>query len=329
MSATRLESRVSAADRRKGAAPESGVAPATGASRRRQRIRAQLAAWAFLAPVVVYLLVFYAYPLLRNLDLSFRDYTLRSFIDGSAPWVWFENYVDVVRSSTFWPAVLNTAVFTFGSILVQFTLGLALAVFFFRRFPLATTLRALFLVPWLLPLLVSASVWAWMLNSESGVVNAAIEAVGGHQINWLTSPQWSLVSVLIANIWIGIPFNLVILYSGLQNISGDLYEAAALDGANAWQIFWRITFPLLRPVSAITLLLGLVYTLKVFDIIWIMTRGGPGDSSTTLAIWSYRLGFGGESPQLSPAAAVGNILIVVAFVFGIIYIRAQRRAERS
>jgi multiple sugar transport system permease protein len=224
---------------------------------------------------------------------------------------------------------VNTFLFTFGSIVFQFAIGMALAVFFYRRFPLSGTLRALFLVPWLLPLLVSASIWSWMLNSESGVVNAGLEALGLHQINWLTSPQWSLISVLIANIWIGIPFNLVIIYSGLQNIPTDIYEAASLDGANGWQTFWRITFPLLRPVSAITILLGLVYTLKVFDIIWIMTRGGPGDSSTTLAIWSYRLGFGGEAPELSPAAAVGNLLIIIAFVFGLFYIRMQRRMEQS
>lgn len=279
--------------------------------------------------MVVYLVLFYAYPLWRNLDLSFRDYTLASFITGDAPFVWFDNYVEVLSSSTFTPALLNTAIFTFGSIIVQYTIGLALAVFFFRKFPLSATLRALFLVPWLLPLLVSASIWAWMLNSESGIVNAGLEAIGLQQINWLTSPQWSLISVLIANIWIGIPFNLVILYSGLQNIPGDLYEAASLDGANGRQTFWKITFPLLRPVSAITILLGMVYTLKVFDIIWIMTRGGPGDSSTTFSIWSYRLGFGGGSPDLSPAAAVGNLLIVIAFVFGLIYIRAQRRLERS
>jgi len=298
-------------------------------SRRRQRLTSQLVAWAFIAPVVLYLVFFYAYPLVRNLDLSFRDYTLASFITGNADWAGLNNYIAVLQDASFAPAILNTAVFTLGSILFQFAIGLALAVFFFRRFPLAGTLRALFLVPWLLPLLVSASIWSWMLNSESGIVNAGIQALGGPQINWLTSPQWALVSVLIANIWIGIPFNLVILYSGLQNISADVYEAASLDGANAWQTFWRITFPLLRPVSAITILLGLVYTLKVFDIIWIMTKGGPGDASTTLAIWSYRLGFGGGTPELSPAAAVGNLLIVIAFVFGLIYIRLQRRVDPS
>jgi multiple sugar transport system permease protein len=168
-----------------------------------------------------------------------------------------------------------------------------------------------------------------MLNSDSGVINAFLESVGLDPIYWLTSPDWSLTAVLITNIWIGIPFNLVLLYAGLQAIPEELYEAASLDGASGWQTFWRITFPLLRPVSAITLLLGLVYTLKVFDIIWVMTRGGPGDASTTLAIWSYRLGFGGGQPDLSPAAAVANILIIIAFLFGLLYIRAQRKAQQS
>ena len=309
---------------------DGGVALAATPPRARRRGRSgQWAAWAFLAPVVIYLVVFYAYPLYRNIELSVRDYTVRSFVQGDAPFVGLDNYVKVFQSPTFGPAFLHTALFTIISIVFQFAIGMVLAVFFHQNFRLSATLRALFLVPWLLPLLVSASIWAWMLNSESGVVNSLLGAIGIGQINWLTSPQWALVSVLIANIWIGIPFNLVLLYSGLQNIPEELYEAASLDGATRFQTFWRITFPLLRPVSAITILLGLVYTLKVFDIIWIMTRGGPGDSSATFAIWSYRLGFGGGSPDLSPAAAVANLLILVAFAFGAVYIRTQRRFVNS
>jgi multiple sugar transport system permease protein len=308
---------------------QSAGAAIVPAGRPRRRRSTQLAAWAFAAPVVAYLALFYAYPLYRSVELSVRDYTVRSFIDGTAPFVGFANYVKVFQDATFAPALLNTAVFTVVSIVFQFAIGLALAVFFYRRFPLSATMRALFLVPWLLPLLVSASTWSWMLNSESGVVNAFLEAAGLGQINWLTSPQFSLLSVIIANIWIGIPFNLVILYSGLQSIPEEVYEAASLDGANGWQKFWKVTFPLLRPVTAITLLLGLVYTLKVFDIIWIMTRGGPAESSTTFAIWSYRLGFGSTLPDFSPAAAVGNLLVVLAFIFGLVYIRVQRRLDPS
>ncbi|MFF4731977.1 carbohydrate ABC transporter permease [Streptomyces mirabilis] len=298
--------------------------PARTAPRRRLTSQ-QWAAWAFLAPVTLYLGLFYAYPLYRNLDLSLRHYTVRSFVQGNAPFTGLANYRTVFDDPTFAPALTHTLVFTAVCLFFQYAIGLALAVFFNQHFRLSATLRALFLVPWLLPLIVSASTWSWMLNSDSGVVNAALHAIGIGPVNWLTSPSWSLASVIIANVWIGIPFNLVVLYSGLQAIPGSLYEAAALDGANAWRRFWHITFPLLRPVSAITLLLGLVYTLKVFDIIWIMTKGGPADSSTTFATWSYRLGFGNLLPAFGPGAAVGNLLVVAALVFGLVYLRVQRK----
>jgi multiple sugar transport system permease protein len=298
----------------------------------RQRRRAGTAGWvpwAYLAPATVYLGAFYAYPLYRNVELSVRHYTVRSFVQGGAPFNGLDNYRAVVGDPTFTPALTHTVVFTLVSLMFQFTIGLALAVFFNHYFPLSRGLRALFLVPWLLPLIVSASTWSWMLNSDSGIVNSALGVVGVGPVNWLTSPDWSLASVIIANVWIGIPFNLVLLYSGLQVIPNEVYEAAAIDGATGWQRFWRITFPLLRAVSAITLLLGLVYTLKVFDLIWIMTKGGPADSSTTFATWSYRLGFGSLLPQFGPGAAVGNLLIVMALAFGLLYIRIQRRQVRG
>ncbi|GAB1818820.1 carbohydrate ABC transporter permease [Herbidospora sp. RD11066] len=290
-----------------------------------RRTSGRWAAWGFLAPVVIYLLVFYAYPLYRNVELSLRDYTVRSFVRGDAPFAGFANYVKVFTDPTFAPALGHTVVFTVVSLVFQFTIGLALALFFVKNFPLSATLRALFLVPWLLPLIVSASTWSWLLNSDSGVVNAALGMAGLGPVNWLTSPDWALWSVIIANVWIGVPFNLVVLYSGLQAIPPSVYEAAAIDGADRRQRFWRITLPLLRPVSAITLLLGLVYTLKVFDLIWIMTRGGPSGASTTFATWSYRLGFGNLVPSFGPGAAVGNLLIVTALVFGLVYIRTLHR----
>ena len=286
-------------------------------------------AFAFAAPLLVYLVAFYAYPLIRSIDLSVHDYDVRAFVQGDADFVGLQNYIDVVSSPLFGQALANTAVFVIGSLVFQYAIGLALAVFFRNNFRLSGVLRALFLVPWLLPLIVSGSTWAWMLNSDNGIVNAVLQAFGIGQVNWLTSPDTAMAAVVIANIWLGIPFNLVILYSGLQNIPADLYEAASLDGAGAWRQFWSLTFPLLRPVSAITLLLGLVYTLKVVDIIWIMTTGGPANVTTTLAIWSYREAFGTGQPDLSPAAAVGNILILIALVFGFFYLRMQRRQEDS
>jgi multiple sugar transport system permease protein len=267
-------------------------APARPGNRRRGRAGrgGHWTAWAFLAPVVIYLIAFYAYPLYRNLDLSLRHYTVRSFVQGDAPFSGLDNYRDVFAEPAFGPALWHTLVFTFVSIAFQFAIGLALAVFFAQNFKLSATLRALFLVPWLLPLIVSASTWSWMLNSDTGIVNHALGVIGLDPV-----------------------------------IPGEVHEAAAIDGANGWQRFWRVTFPLLRPVSAITLLLGLVYTLKVFDLIWIMTKGGPADASTTFATWSYRFSFGSLLPEFGPGAAVGNLLIVMALFFGLLYIRFQKR----
>ncbi|MFJ1997987.1 carbohydrate ABC transporter permease [Streptomyces asiaticus] len=314
------------------AVPDRDEAATTAPDRTTPRLRAHSrhwTAWGFLTPVTLYLILFYAYPLCRNLDLSLRDYTVRSFVQGGAPFTGLANYQTVFDDPTFAPALAHTVMFTAVCLFFQYAIGLALAVFFNQHFRLSATLRALFLVPWLLPLIVSASTWSWMLNSDSGIVNAVLNAVGVDSVNWLTSPSWSLTSVIIANIWIGVPFNLVVLHSGLQSIPSSLYEAAALDGAGAWRRFWSITLPLLRPVSAITLLLGLIYTLKVFDIIWIMSKGGPADSSTTFATWSYRLGFGNLVPAFGPGAAVGNLLVAAAVVFGLVHLRVQRKQYAS
>ncbi|THV42567.1 carbohydrate ABC transporter permease [Glycomyces buryatensis] len=312
------------------AADSSSAAPAR--PRRRRRVAHAARRWTafgFAAPLLAYLLVFYAYPLWRNIDLSVHDYNVRAFVQGNAEFVGFDKFVEVFTADSFPTALLNTAVFTLVSIAFQYGIGLALAVFFHSSFRLSGVLRALFLVPWLLPLIVSSSTWAWMLNSDHGIINSVLEAFGGSQINWLTSPDTALTAVIIANIWLGIPFNLVILYAGLQNIPSEVYEAAALDGVTPWQRFWRITFPLLRSVSGITLLLGFIYTLKVVDVIWVMTTGGPGDASLTLSVWSYREAFGTGQPDFSPAAAIGNLLIVIALVFGFVHLRLQRNGDKS
>jgi multiple sugar transport system permease protein len=283
---------------------------------------------AFVAPLVIYLVVFYAYPLVENLNMSLHRFDRGSFVHGGAPFVGLDIYREVVADPKFWRVVSQTATFTVVSIVFQYVLGLALAVFLHRgNFRLSATLRGMFLVPWLLPVIVSGTVWQWMMNPDNGVLNSFLGLFGVSPVWWLNADN-ALMSVTIANIWLGVPFNLVILYSGLQNIPGDLYEAAAIDGASSWQQFWRITMPLLRPVSIITVLLGLVYTLKVVDIIWIMTTGSG--TSQTLATWSYGMAFGkGASTVIkySQASAVGTILLVVALAFGLIYLALQRRQE--
>ncbi|MFI6029825.1 carbohydrate ABC transporter permease [Amycolatopsis magusensis] len=288
------------------------------------------AAWAFLLPALVYVLLFFGYPLVNNISMSLREYSVRSFYTGEAPFAGLDNYAAVLGDPLFGTAVLNTALFTIGSIFFQFTIGLALAVFFSGRFPGSALLRSLLLLPWLLPLVVSGAVWRWMLDQDHGVINAALRAVGlaDGPTPWLTDPGWALPAVIIVNIWIGIPFNLVILHGGLRAIPASLYEAAALDGATAWQRFRHVTWPLLRPVTAVVLMLGLVYTIKVFDVIMVVTGGGPANATQTLTTWAYQLSFDGDF-AFGQGAAVGNLLVLIATVFGLLYLRSARAALRE
>lgn len=294
-------------------------------SRKKRNRAATWVSLGFVAPLGIYLCVFYLLPLVQNVVMSLQRYDRGTFVHGGAPFVGLDIYREVIDSARFWPVVGHTAVFTLASITTQYVIGLALAVFFKSSFRLSSTLRALFLVPWLLPVIVSGTTWQWMMNPDNGVLNSILGFFGVDPVWWLSADN-ALWSVLIANIWLGIPFNLVILYSGLQNIPESLYEAAALDGAGAWRRFFSITLPSLRPVTLITLLLGLVYTLKVVDIIWIMTMGTG--TSQTLATWSYGMAFGkGTSAvvRYSEASAVGSILLVVALAFGLLYVFTQRK----
>jgi multiple sugar transport system permease protein len=287
------------------------------------------ARFAFVAPAVAYTVVFFGYPLLRNIDLSFQDFGITSVYSGVAPYNGLDNYVRLFADPVFHQAVVNTLVFVVGSLVFQFVLGLGLAVFFARTFPLSGVLRSLLLVPWLLPLVVTGTVFRWMLDTSNGVVNQALLGLGlvDTPVPWLNSVSTAMVGVLLCNIWVGIPFNTVILHGGLKSIPDSLYEAAALDGAGAWRRFRHITLPMLRPVITVVLTLGLIYTLKVFDVIWVLTKGGPANSTQTVTTYGYQLSFGGLS-EFGLGAAAGNVLILVAVVFGFLYLRSAR-GERA
>ena len=288
--------------------------------RKQTRRRLRWTRWTFLIPAILYVLLFYGYPLYYSFSVSFERYDLQAEITGVASFIGLSNYITVFQDPVFQAAALHTLFFTVGSIIPQFIIGLALAVLFTRRFPLSRLLRSLFLLPWLLPLVVSGTIWRWLFDQTNGIIDqllAGLHLLPAH-FGWLTTPTWALVAVTVANIWIGIPFNMVIIYSGLQSISQDFYEAAAIDGASGWQSFLYITLPLLEPVIGIVLMLGLIYTLKVFDIIYVMTGGGPANTSQTLATWSYDLSF---SQQLfGQGAALGNVVLLIALAVAVLYV---------
>jgi multiple sugar transport system permease protein len=278
----------------------------------------------FLAPAALYVIAFFGYPLAKNLMMSFQEYTQKTFFTGEAPWVGFANYLNATSSSIFTASLVNTALFTVGSIVGQFAIGMAVAVFFSRKFPLNNLLRGLLLLPWLLPSVASGAVWRMMFEQDSGIINVMLKGAGviSEPISWLTSTQLALTSVIILNIWAGIPFNAIILYSGIQEIPEELYEAAALDGAGAWRRFWHITMPSLRPVIMVLLALGAVYTIRSVDGILALTGGGPARSSTTLPVLAYQETF--VSYDFGAGAALSTLLMLIAMVFAILYVRANQ-----
>jgi len=279
----------------------------------------------FLVPAVAYLLLFFGYPVVKNILMGFQHYTTSTFYTGEAPWVGLANYSAVIGSAVFSKALVNTALFTIGSIAGQFVIGLALAVFFRRKFPLSGVLRSLLLLPWLIPLIVSGTVWRWILDQDNGALNRFLGAAHlADRPGWLTSTSLALIAVIIVNIWIGIPFNATILYGGLQDIPEELYEAAEMDGATGWRAFRHVTWPLLRPVVGVVLVLGVVYTIKVLDIILGLTGGGPANATQTIATQSYHLSF--QQYDFGQGAALGNILIIISLVFAVLYLRANRKA---
>ncbi|MDX3763569.1 sugar ABC transporter permease [Streptomyces sp. AK02-04a] len=293
----------------------------------RARCWERLAQWVHIVPAAAYLLLFFGYPIAKNIVMSFQQYTITTFYTGAAPFVGLQNYSKILASDLFSKALLTTVLFTAGSIVGQFAIGLAFALFFQRRFPLNGVLRSLLLLPWLLPLVVSGTAWRWMLDPDTGVVNAALRALrlSSSGIPWLTGTSQALVSVILINIWVGIPFNTAILYGGLQDIPRHLYEAAKLDGAGPLASFRHVTWPLLRPVVSVVLVLGVVYTVKVLDIILVVTGGGPAGATETLATQSYELSF--QQFEFGRGAAMSNVLIVISLAFAIVYLRANRRAR--
>ena len=307
-------------------APPGEVKLASTIATRRRRPRFPWVRLTFILPAVVYIILFFGYPLVYSIETSLQNVSIQSMIEGNSPFVGISNYITVLTNQVTQLAATNTFWFTVGSIIPQFCIGLLLAVFFNRRFPLSRTLRSLILLPWLLPFVVTGTVWNWILNQTNGILDQLLFGLHliGHPIGWLDTPGVSLISVIVVNIWVGIPFNMVLLYSGLQSIPGELYEAASIDGANAWQSFIHITMPLLRSVSAIILMLGFIYTLKAFDVIYVLTGGGPANSSDTLATWSYNLSF--SQYFFGQGAALGNIMLIISVLFSLIYLRILRKS---
>jgi multiple sugar transport system permease protein len=260
--------------------------------------------------------------LVYNVVMSFQEVDIFSLATLMRPFAGLKNYATILADPQTGPIIRNTAIFVGGSLAGQFLLGFVL--FFASGFPGATYLRGLFLVSWVMPGLVAGAIWNWILAGDFGVLNYALGALHltDHAIFWRSDPRYALTSVIIANIWLGTSFNMILLSVGLAAIPKDLYEAAALDGANAVQRFFTITLPMMRATVGALISLGLIFTLQQFDLFAAITDGGPSNSSNVMQYWSWELSF--KQYDFARGATVSVMLIVVVVAAALVYVRSTR-----
>ena len=276
--------------------------------------------WAavFLLPSLLGFLVFTLLPVLASLGLGFVKWNLV----GLPEFIGLGNYDKAIHDPMFWRVLKNTAVYTLGTVPTSMALSLALALALNQKIRGVTLFRGIFYLPVVAPMVAVAMVWRWLYNADFGVINYLLSLIGLPAIPWLTSTRWALPSVIIMSVWKGLGYGMVIYLAGLQGIPQHLYDAAAVDGANGWQRFRYVTVPMLSTTTFFVMVTSVISSFQVFGQIYIMTRGGPANASSTIVYYIYQNGF--ESFRMGYASALSWLLFAVIFVFTIVQFRAQR-----
>ncbi len=277
-----------------------------------------------LIPAVLYMIVFCGFPVVYNLILSFQNVEMSNINSGAKGFVGFQQYLDlfdVSKDKLFVMGIGHTFKYTVFSILFQFAIGFAFSVLFAQKFRLAGFLRGFMLISWLLPTTVVGLLVQYMFAGQGGIVNEFLLKLGliHTSINWLVEKHTAMWVLIAANTWVGVPFNMLLLATGLSTIPESLYESANIDGASGFKKFFYITVPMMKPAIMSVITLGFIYTFKVFDLVFIGTGGGPVNATEVLSTLSYRYAF--TSGDFSKGAASANVLFVILLVVSLIYLK--------
>ncbi|TQF06451.1 sugar ABC transporter permease [Kitasatospora acidiphila] len=328
---------------RPGAPAAGGDTPARGprraagtpAGRLRLALSKHWYAWTLVAPVAIVIAVIVGYPLVQGIYLSTTNANdqnsekqIGQFLHIPATYksVGLGNYTDILfgANTTFWARLGWTVSWTVACVGISFLIGLALAIMLNRQVRFRALYRTLLILPWAVPAFVSTFSWRFIMNHDRGFLNHALQALGLPAVDWLNDPSIAQISVIIVNIWLSFPFVMVAVLGGLQSIPAELYEAAEMDGATPWQKFWYITLPALRPVSSTVILLSTIWTFNMFPVIFLLTNGGPGDSTQLLVTYAYNKAFTGMR-QFGESSAWGVIILLILVVFAVFYRRSLRK----
>ncbi len=272
--------------------------------------RVETGTW-FVMPAVLLLAAVTIYPIIHVIYLSLHRKLL---IFGISEFTGLQNYRFLLHDGRFWGALGNTAYFTALSVASEVVLGLALALLMNRAFTGKGFVRAMVLVPWAIPTVVSAKMWEWIYNGDFGILNYLL----GTKVNWLGDPFWALHAAIVMDIWKTTPFAAILFLAGLQLIPADLYSAARIDGAGPARLLWHVTLPLLKPVILIVLIFRSLDAFRVFDAVYVLTGGGPANTTETLSVYTYKVLF--QTLQIGYGSALAVMVFVCVGLIAIGYI---------
>ncbi|MCL4515077.1 MAG: sugar ABC transporter permease [Firmicutes bacterium] len=284
--------------------------------------------YGLLAPALVVVTGLMLYPLLNTVWLSFYKYSLLDILSQEKTWIWFGNYLAIFKDPFFWQVLGNTALFTAACVIVTMLAGFAVAMLLNVKFPGRAVLGVAVLLPWVIPRVAASIVWKWIFNDQYGILNYFLVLLGFDQFkefSWLTTQMRAFTSILIVVVWQSFPFVAFSLLAGFQSISSEIYEAAEVDGASWWQKLTGITLPLLKNLLLILFILETVWDFKIFDQVYVMTEGGPAQSTYIMGIYAWMEAFG--NMMMGKASAIAVIMFAILALVTWLYIRVLSREE--
>ncbi len=303
--------------------PETTTAAPPSKSAQRRRLKQKLVPYLFITPNLILFTLFMFVPIVGSFYMSLNDWTLM----GESTFVGLANFVELFTDDVFWQAFANTGYYVAGTVPTTMALGLLVAIGLNRQMPGRTFLRAVYFVPVCISLVAVGLISLWIFNDAYGILNNLLTTVEMPAVPWLSSSSWAMPSLIIVTIWIRLGFNMVIYLAALQSIPIELIQAAKVDGATGWQRFRHVTWPLLAPTSFLLVILNVIFSLHVFDLILVMTNGGPGFSTTVLVQYIYREAF--QAGDMGSASAVGVVLYLLLMAFTLTYWRLSRQSNNA
>lgn len=279
--------------------------------------------YVYSAPAMLLLGLMVVYPLGYGLYLGFTNMSLQNFFHFR--FIGLRNFVAILTDPEFYSVLWRTIAWTAVNVFFHVTIGLWLAILLNRKLPGQPVFRTLLILPWAIPQYIAALSWKTMFQYDFGAINLFLKAIGLPPAPWLSEPNWAFAAVIITNVWLGFPFMMMVSLGGLQSIPRELYEAADVDGASAWSKFREITLPLLRPVLIPAVTLGIVWTFNMVNVIYLVTGGGPGNSTDILVSYVYKAAF--DFARYGYAAAFSTVIFLILLAFGVNFVRASRGTE--